>query len=220
MTLEEYLNLIPSENRQKPNFIATLSASVEVLAYLQDLAASMIPKFDIDVAVGDQLDILGKWIGLSREVSIPIEGVYFSWDGDDEDGWDFGSWSPDSEPTSVTLLPDDAYRTVLKAKIAANSWDGTTEGAYAIWSRLFTQFTILIQDNQNMSYDIIIVGGIVDSLTLALLQQGYISLKPEGVRIDNYFVPVVDEPGFAWDMDTDLMKGWDEGYWLNEVAPT
>jgi Protein of unknown function (DUF2612) len=220
MTIDDYLNLIPSRNRQQPNFIQVVTLNVSVSVLVQNLLTSMIPKFDVDLAVGDQLDIIGQWVGISRDVAIPIIGVYFTWDGDYSVGWDYGTWQPFNAPTSVTVLPDDSYRTVIKAKIAANSWIGTTEAAYAIWAQLFPQFTILIQDNQNMSYDLIIVGGIVDSLTLALLAGGYISLKPEGVRINNFFVPVVDEPGFAWDMDTDLMKGWDEGYWLKQIPTT
>lgn len=217
MTLLEYLNLIPSANRQQPNFIATLSANSEVAVRIQDTLLSMIAKFDIDTATGEQLDILGEWVGVSRNISVPITGVYFTWDGDYTVGWDYGTWQPNSQPSEVTSLPDDSYRTVIKAKIAANAWDGTTEGAYAIWDLLFTQFTILIQDNQNMTYDLVILGGIVDSLTLALLTEGYISLKPEGVRLDSIFVPVDTEIGFGWDVDSTLLKGWDEGNWLREI---
>lgn len=220
MTKEEYLNLVTAAFRQKPNFIDVVGINVDVAVRVQELLLSMIPKFDVDTAVGDQLDIIGKWIGISRNINVPISGVYFTWDGDYTVGWDYGTWQPALAPAEVTTLPDDAYRTVLKAKIAANQWDGTTESAYAIWDQLFPQFTILIQDNQNMSYWMVIVGGIVDSLTLALLAGGYISLKPEGVRINGFLVPIDDEIGFAWDMDTPLLKGWDEGYWLREVSAT
>ncbi len=114
----------------------------------------------------------------------------------------------------------DATRTLIKAKIAANAWDGTTDGAYAIWDAVFTQFTILIQDNENMSYALGIVGGIVDSLTLALITGGYIPLKPEGVRVSEYFVSVDSNPVFSWDIEETLLKGWDEGSWVRELAPT
>ena len=121
---------------------------------------------------------------------------------------------------TITVLPDDAYRTLVKAKIAANHWDGTTDGAYAIWNSLFTQYTILIQDFQDMSYDLIVVGGIVDSLTLALLVGGYIPLKPEGVRVNEYIVPVNTGPLFAWDVENTLLQGWDQGSWGRELKPT
>lgn len=219
-TTDDYLGLITSEYAQQPNFRATVALSVGVYAHLQSLLASMIPLFDLDVAVGQQLDVIGQWVGVSRNVSIPITDVYFSWDADYTLGWEYGTWQPANAPTTVTVLPDDAYRSLIRAKIAANQWDGTTNGAYAIWNAVFPQFTILIQDNYNMSYALAIVGGIVDSLTLALITGGYIPLKPEGIRITEYFVSTSDGPSFAWDVDSALLKGWDEGEWLREFEPT
>lgn len=220
MTEQDYLGLVTSAYQDSPKFKAMLEADVGIPVQVQALLASMIPLFDVDVAAGEQLDIIGKWVGVTRNVQIPIEGVYFSWDGDYTVGWDYGTWRPTSAPTSVTVLPDDAYRTLIKAKIAANQWDGTTDGAYAIWDRVFTNTTILIQDNQDMTYDLAVVGGIIDSLTLALITGGYIPLKPEGVRVNVYYVSVDSEPIFGWDVESDLIKGWDEGSWARELSPT
>lgn len=218
---DEYLNLITSEFRQQPNFIAMITADIAIPIRIQELLASLITAYDVETAAGSQLDVIGQWVGITRDVSIPIENVYFSWDSADYTlGWDYGTWQPNLAPSTITVLPDDAYRTLIKAKIAANRWDGTTDGAYAIWDALFTQFTILIQDNQDMTYDLAIVGGIVDSLTLALIRGGYIPLKPEGVRVAAYYVSVDSGPVFGWDVETDLISGWDEGSWVREYAPT
>lgn len=216
MTVEDYLNLITSAWRDKPKFTAMVSDQASVAVRVQDLIASMVSIFEVDSAVGDQLDIIGKWVGITRDVDIPIPGVYFSWDGAADLGWDYGSWQNPSEPTEVTTLPDDAYRTLIKAKIAANKWDGTTEGAYEVWEQVFTTFTILIKDNQDMTYELGLIGGTVDSLTLQLVLQGYIPLKPEGVRLAGVFTPADDGPLFAWDVESDFLAGWDDGSWVNE----
>ncbi len=71
-----------------------------------------------------------------------------------------------------------------------------------------------------MSYALAVVGGVIDSLTLALLTGGYIPLKPEGVRVSNYYVSIDSSPIFGWDVDTGLFAGWDSGSWLREIAPT
>lgn len=219
-TLNDYLDLITSEFRQKPVYIETISVGLQVMVRIQDVVGSFIAEFDVDTAIGAQLDIIGKWAGVTRNVAIPIADVYFSWDGVYTLGWEYGTWQPNLAPTDITVLPDDAYRTLIKAKIAANQWDGTTDGAYAIWDRLFTQFTILIQDNQNMSYALGIVGGIVDSLTLALITGGYIPLKPEGVRVSAYYVSVDTGPVFGWDVESAQLGGWDEASWVREITPT
>lgn len=217
---QNYQGLITSEYKNSTNFLKMISFVTSVYVQIQNLYAAMIPAFDVDLAVGNQLDIIGLWVGISRNVSIPISGVYFSWDGAPSTGWDYGTWRPSSSPVNITSLPDDAFRNLIRAKIAANNWDGTTDGAYAIWDSIFTQFTILIQDNQDMSYNLGVVGGIIDSLTLALITGGYIPLRPEGVRVNEYFVSVDSNPVFSWDVTSALLAGWDTGSWVSGLAPT
>lgn len=219
MTVDDYLALMTSEYVGQPKFAATISLDVGLQVQVQSLMASMIEIFDIDTPpVGSQLDIIGKWVGVSRNVAIPITGVFFEWDSASYlNGWDYGSWSPSGSPSQITALPDDAYLTLIKAKIASNNWDGTTNGAYEIWDSLFSQVRILIMDRQNMSYDMAIVGGTIDTLTLALITGGYIQLRPEGVKINNYYVSIDSNPVFAWDIESTLLKGWNEGSWANQI---
>lgn len=217
-TINDYLNLLTSAWRDKPNFTAMVSSDVSISVRVQELLTEMaVALFDVDTAIGDQLDIIGKWAGISRDVNIPIDGVYFSWDGAFNIGWEYGVWRPVLDPTSVTILPDDVYRTLIRAKIAANRWDGTTTNAYEIWSIIFPDVNILIVDHQDMSYDIGFVGGIIDSLTLALVRGGYLPLKPEGVRVNVIYTPVNDGPLFGWDLDSDFVQGWEDGSWAFEL---
>lgn len=221
MTIQDYLDLITSEYQNQPDFMATVEFLVAFPVRVQELLTAMVPLFDLDTPpTGQQLDIIGQWVGISRNVSIPSADIYFSWDADYTLGWDFGSWSPAGVPATITILPDDAYLTLIRAKIAANQWDGTTNGAYRIWDAVFPNFTILIDDLQNMSYNMAFVGGIVDSLTLALIQGGYIPLRPEGVLINEYLVPIDSNPLFGWDIENAYLKGWDEGSWAKIVLPT
>lgn len=221
MTIQDYLNLLTSSWRNKPKYTTMITATVSVQVRVQDLLNQMMTTlFDLDLPpVGDQLDIIGKWVGVSREIPVPISGVFFTWDGTDSTlGWDFGSWSPPDNPVNLTSLPDDAYLTLIKAKIAANQWDGTTDGAYEIWDNLFSNITILIVDNLNMSFGLAVIGSIIDSLTVAIITQGLIPLKPEGIRISEYYFSVDSNPAFAWDVPTtDLLAGWDTGSWLREI---
>jgi len=219
-TPQTYLDLITSEHQNQPKFSQMILQVTASLVQIQSLWESLVPIFDLDTPpVGQQLDIIGKLVGVSRYLAIPIPGVYFSWDDTLTDGWDYGSWfDPINPGTDVTVLPDSFFLTLIRAKIAANSWDGTTEGAYAIWKIVFPNLVILIQDNENMSFDIAISGTVLDSITQALLTQGLIPLKPEGVRINNYYLPVNTGPIFGWDMDTPYVQGWDTGSWTSVVA--
>jgi Protein of unknown function (DUF2612) len=221
-TIQDYQKLLTSEHWGKPKLAATIAACTAVPAQIQVLFDSMTALFDLDSPpVGDQLDIIGKWVGVSRALAIPLEDVFFSWDADASLGWDFGVWKDPNNPTVVlTDLPDDAYLTLIRAKIAANHWDGTTEGAYAVWSIIFPALNILIQDFQNMRFAVAIQGTILNTLTKALLTGGYLPLKPEGVEIINYILPIDTGPLFAWDVENAYLAGWDDGSWGKETVPT
>jgi hypothetical protein len=121
----------------------------------------------------------------------------------------------------LTRLPDDLYRLVIKAKIAANFWDGTIPGAYAVYDAVFASLGVktIIQDNQDMSMYVGVIGLADTPINLALLRLGYIFSKPEGVRITGYIY--AEDPGaklLAWDAQSDRLGGWDEAVWGKEVA--
>lgn len=219
-TIETYQDYITSEHSDKPNFMAMIALGVSPMVQVQSLLTSMIAIFDIDnPPVGYQLDIIGQWAGVSRNLQFPITGVLFSWDGTAAVGWDMGVWPNPANPDSITTLDDATYLILVKAKIAANQWDGTTEGAYAIWAILFPNYNLLIQDNQNMSFVVAISGAVLDSLTLALLTQGYLPLRPEGVQISYFVVTTTASPLFFWDTEETAAMGWDEGSWGVFVTP-
>ena len=189
-SIEPYLSLITSEHADKPNFNAVMSLLLQPLADIKAQILALPGLFDLDVAVGQQLDFVGQWVGVSRYLQVPITDVYFSFDtvglGFDEGTW----WAPPAPLTQLDILPDDAYRTLLRARIASNNWDGTVPGAYSVWNILFagTGYTIQITDNQDMTIDYNLVGPTPDALTLALYEGGYLSLKPAGVEITSYKV--------------------------------
>src|ERR1700727_3458736 len=96
-TVQTYLDLITSAHAQQPNFVATVSLSVGAYVQIQNLFTSMISLFDLDSPpVGNQLDIIGQWAGVSRNVLIPGDEVFFTWDGTNANlGWDQGTWAPE-----------------------------------------------------------------------------------------------------------------------------
>jgi hypothetical protein len=219
LTVDEYLALVTNEHSDRPKFMASLRAALEQMLAANNLVAAVEIAFDIDDAIGVQLDILGEWIGRTRFIGTPLVGAYFSWDDTVLDGWDSGVWKDLFDPDSgLVSLPDDSYRILLKAKIAANHWDGSIPGAYAVWAGAFgASPALLIQDNQDMTMLVGIVGPPLDAVTKALLTGGYIPLKPEGVRV-NYVVSPDTGPLFAWDVVNGVtLDGWETGRWGIEL---
>lgn len=223
MTSEEYLDLITPEHAEKPRFTATVLASVAPFAGLQAVLKSIPEAFDVDTATGVQLDIIGLWVGRSRRINSAFVGVYFAWDDTAPTGWESGVWKGVFDPDSGLVdLPDDSYRRLIRAKIAANSWDGTIPDAYDVWESAFDAGSfILIQDNQDMTMLVGIAGSLLSIVDRELLTGGYLNLKPEGVRINYYALTSVAGPLFAWDAATSgAVAGWEAGNWAIEIAPT
>ncbi|ALX12063.1 hypothetical protein P350_11165 [Burkholderia cepacia JBK9] len=217
--LNDYTALITSEHRSLPRFSAVLGALVQPLVDQMNLITSMPSKFDLDVAVGDQLDTIGVWVGVSRRIRTPLTGVYFSFDIAGL-GFDQGAWKGPFDPdTGLTILDDDTYRLVIRAKIGANHWDGTLEQSAAILNSIFGAGThVYIEDHQDMSMTIGIAGKVPPATFLALLSGGYIPLKPEGVRVNYTIVTTVDgSPLFGFDMSNQLVAGFDVGAWGRPV---
>jgi hypothetical protein len=64
--ITQYTNLVPVANSSQPNFMAMLAATVQPLADIVAFENSINDFYDIDAAIGVQLDTLGLLIGVSR----------------------------------------------------------------------------------------------------------------------------------------------------------
>lgn len=213
---QPYLDLVTSKHRDKPDFIATLSFILQPILDTQAVEAGLYLSFDMDVAIGAQLDVVGEWVGQSRELSVPLTNVYFSL-GVAGLGFGQGTWKGPFDPsTYLVSLPDDSYRLLLRAKALNNSWDGTVQQAYDIWDVIFegTGFGLLIQDYGNMHMLFAITGPIPDAVTLALFTGGYLNNRPSGVKVDGYATPSVpDTPYFGFGAENASVAGFGVGAW-------
>lgn len=187
MSLTNYPSLITSEHADKPNFVAIVtllcSGSVDTQAAVQ----AMPGLYDVDAAVGDQLDACGVWVALPRTVAVPTLGT-------------------------VTLSDTD-YRILIRARILRNHWDGGMSSLQGILAVIFPgSITMFAVDNQDMSMDIYIAGGTPTATQLALLKGGLLVPKPEGVLI-NFILATTAL--FGLDFETSLIAGPDVGSFIN-----
>lgn len=222
--MSKYTDRITNYHATKPKFFDHVDLSTRPFIDIARSMSGFISAFDIDTAVGVQLDILGLWIGCSRIVSQPISGVYFCWDTDGL-GYDQGVWQGPYDPDSgYTSLSDDTYRIVLKTKIAINNWDGRNDSLPPILDAATAGSGLKMQivDNQDMTISVWVFpeADISDvSLELiAAIKQGYLTVKAAGVRAGDIQTPSVETPSegnrfFGFDMDNDYITGFDAGAW-------
>lgn len=158
MSITKYLNIPTSEHQVKTNFMAWLTDWLNIINDNIANTSTMPSAFDIDRAVGVQLDTIGAYVGRTRTLN----------------------YNPASGASPV--LDDTHYVTALKAKIAQNSWDGTVQQMYSIWNALFPNNALSIVDNQNMTMSAIISGQL-DALTTEMIANKLIIPKPSGVGL-------------------------------------
>lgn len=186
-TNEKYMALVTSEYADSVKFNLMLQIFLDMVSPAVDCLTSFDTIFDLDNAVGDQLDILGSLVGLTRVLPI-----------DDED--------------VPAVLTDDLFRKVIQARIMSNKWDGTLESWVGIIQSMFSDASFEVVDNQDMSVTVVIIDPGADPALTSLLTHGYIIPKPAGVLIS---YEVTDDPLFGHDLNTDLIQGYDLGIWAN-----
>lgn len=222
--MSKYTDLITNYHSQKPLFVDHIDLITRPLSDVAGAMTALITEFDIDEAIGVQLDILGKWIGRTRVVSQPISGIYFSFDTDGL-GFDQGVWQGPYDPDAgFTNLSDETYRIILKAKIAINHWNGTNETLPEILETALagSGLTMQIVDNQDMTISVWVFPETdISSVSLELIaaiRQGYLTVKAAGVWAGDIQTPSVETPSvgnkfFGFDIDNDYIAGFDSGAW-------
>jgi hypothetical protein len=144
-TLEQiltyYADRLIAQYRTMPRARATIEIFGKQVV-MDNVAEAVGYAFSIETAVGPQLDILGKYIGVPRNVGdVAVnELTYFAFtDYAGATGYEVGFADYTDEfsnadgvfflygyaPGLPSLLNDDQYRLVLKLQIVANSSDGT-----------------------------------------------------------------------------------------------
>ena len=235
---EYYRDLITSEYRLAPRFNAMVRKMAEYGCTLDTSILKIVEAFDLDTATDDQLDIIGECVGVTRDLDFepsPIgRGEIICPSPDEmEKDTDPSMYTVYQAPTpsnlsetdivdgyapvdieDAPLITDEVFRTMIKARIVQNVWKGNVLELYEMWANLFPDnLGIQIQDNQDMSFNIVLVGAYT-GLMQELITHGYIIPKPEGVRINMLsFIDTDGMPIFAYDYNTLNYSGY-KSHWL------
>ena len=181
-----FTGLVTTEHQDKPRYIETVSLSTQGFADQIALCNQAYDLYDLDNAVGVQLDAVGMWIGLSRFVSLDIQ-QFFSWDTEGL-GWDQGVWWEIGDAESVvTQLQDAQYRQLLKIKIACNKFDGTLPSAIKILSDAVSTDGCTVTASEGRMSVAFTITGPISNVMKAVISGNYIPLKPAGIAVTYTF---------------------------------
>jgi len=225
--VDYYTDLLIIQYIDKPK------ARAMIAAYIEELLSSGIlfdirDAFNLETAIGVQLDIIGKYVDLTRFYSSSdltddyfgfadannIGGVSANIIGfDDAAAPDkTGFFLDANEVISAALrLNDDAFRTLIKFRIVQNH---SNHSVKSITDSIFAFFNtdVFVKDNLNMTMTYLI-GNYSNSLIRAAIQKEVLP-RPMGVRME-----VIDGNsffGFADAARTDIISAYISGF--NDAA--
>ena len=104
-----YTELIAGAHFDKPKYQQFIYELTEPLNEARKRLAVFYKHFDVDTAVGVQLDAVGVRVGISRRLPMKLIGVYFALDDVDGVGFDKGVWKGQFDPS------EDVYKRQLTA---------------------------------------------------------------------------------------------------------
>jgi hypothetical protein len=199
----DYTTLITSEHAQQPDFIATVDLTANGAGNIAATVDSLPALFDLDAAIGSQLDVDGQWIGLSRTVGgIPIALQFFGF-SDDASALGFTELGQPSvggrfvelgeDTTSSATLADPEYRLALRAKILQNQWDGSAQEFEAAIADIVTTPCQFFDPGDHV---VTIVPSIALDPTLFQLLTAY-DLMPRGAGVRYQYLQPLATP-YAW----------------------
>lgn len=178
----------------KSNAVSTVTAITEEFELIYDNSNILDIAYNLDTAVGKQLDIIGKIVGISRVVPFSVPKKYFGFNGH-LNSYPFGSKfnvvvsypfkSKFEIPYLDSQLNDNDYRFFIKAKIIKNyatskNIDSSNLSIQNAIDYLFNSKAYII-DNKDMTMTLYIDSS-YDSSKLPYLENLDLLPRPQGVR--------------------------------------
>ena len=194
--VEYYANLLIVEYRDKPKAFETIKAII-TQAVIDCLPIEVRDGFNIDTAVGDQLDIVGKYFGKSRTfngtvfdkdfygfatyaVPAPTQNGFSTYTSEKISSGQYGYITFYEGAQSSFSLTDPDYRTLLHLIGIGNN---SNHSGFQIDTRLFNIFggTIIPYDGQDMT--MVYIFPTESSALLEIVRTNDCLPKPMGVGI-------------------------------------
>ena len=194
--VDRYVNLLIKQYWEKPKAKAEITLAAENWQRNFDFYNAFEPAFDLDNAVGVQLDTLGKIVGINRFVEDAIPKRRFGFEGDltattfDDAFTPLPNRAPFrdlfEEKFTPLTLDDPQYRNLIRIKIAINNYAAfmASDDRISIQDivQLIFEGQAYIVDNLDMTMTLFISADL-DIDFLSLIQNLDLLPKPQGVEI-------------------------------------
>lgn len=183
------LDRIYAQYRNKEKTVSWLSITMQLATQLSSTAQAVRVMYNIDSATGEQLNIIGRIVGISRNfiANYTLDPTFFA--ALPADPGEFGDESTVFSELSIdadATMSDDLYRIAIKSKIVKNNADASIDAILTSMNFILPQMdTLRLIDGEDMSFSIEFYGNISELERWALLNAKLIP-KPQGVRFNGF----------------------------------
>lgn len=164
------------------NIIPTLATEIET-AY-----EGVRFSYDIDSNSGEQLNVIGRIVGVSKGYESFVVFDPASYFGSDNLESQFGGANAQFNSTGASLTQDvsDAiYRMLLKAKISKNNNDATLDGVASALYFITSSSSVTVNDHEDMTFSVSF-GSELNDIERFVFNTFDILPRPQGVRFIGY----------------------------------
>lgn len=209
--VDSYSKLLIYQYQDKPKAKAHIQSLIENYEEVYNVLNQLLTIYDIDLAVGKQLDTLGKILGISRKVPFAIAKKYFGFD-DNPNSFPMGDLNESviaypfkdlNEPDYADgELSDNQYRLFLKAKAIKNNVKAfmiDKEENLSLQNAIDFLFDnkAYVVDNKDMTLSVYIDNS-YDFTLLQYIKQLDLIPRPQAVDY-NLFYSYVEDGTFGFD---------------------
>ena len=196
-------NRIYAQYADKPKAVAWYGITPTMLEQLELAAETVRTSYDIDTALSQSLDVIGRIVVIDRgyESQIVIDGIQWGAPAAQWGGLDI-QW----QPTGLTLnqeVSDAIFRTLIRAKIIKNNSEATLDDVVAGLEFITGTSPIRVIDNEDMTFSVSFFSEL-DTITRFVLNTFDIVPRPQGVKFLGYTEePALTQWGglFGWGSD-------------------
>lgn len=221
----------PPEEPKKSRFRQYIELFMRQGNELEDAYNDILNKRHLDVAVGEQLDVIGRIVGINRilvdaddlkfltftDSAAPITDIERAW-GDVDNPEIGGIWRDiNQRPTGNIRLSDEQYRVFIRAKIIKNHTDCTFESLIAFYKEMFGQEVVIDIRESPGAFEINIGKDLNENDKLIFRVKDelgrYLVPKPLGIRMSVYYY----DPDEVYTYDAPPGLGYDQGRYISQV---
>jgi hypothetical protein len=186
--VERAKSRIINQYRDKPRVQKWLAHLPQVAnEKIEPAIDQLYSSYDVDAVSGELLNVIGRIVGAPRPILRGAAYDVFGYAGNDNyTNYSVAPYIGDGAVVDAPLN-NDLYRKLIKAKIARNVSDGTSDSIIQLLEIVIGVKVTALSSNGDKSFDIGIASEL-DNTTQFLLDNFDLIPRPQGTRIGQIFI--------------------------------